>query len=171
MAKTDWLGYDDGTRALPAVLQDPANKELLTSSAYIKGRNNDELAAVVDQASKALNPQKTATTMMTPLDQSIAFSVGNQVQIGNNPLGFLLGVNYSRNYRSKVGLQRTNPESPGLDAPTLNDNFNLTGSEDVENAQVGALANLSYKFAGTNKVSFNAFYNHDAEKGAGFLIW
>ncbi len=167
--KTDWLGYDDGTRALPAVLQDPANKELLTSSAYIKGRNNDELAAVVDQASKALNPQKTATTMMTPLDQSIAFSVGNQVQIGNNPLGFLLGVNYSRNYRSKVGLQRTNPESPGLDAPTLNDNFNLTGSEDVENAQVGALANLSYKFAGTNKVSFNAFYNHDAEKGAGFL--
>jgi len=117
--KLDWLGYDDGTRAIPSVLQDPANTALLTSSAYIRGRTNDEFAAVVDQASLALNPQKTATTTTTPLDHSIAFSLGNQVQVGNNPLGFLVGVNYRRNYRSKVGLQRTNPESPGLDAPIL----------------------------------------------------
>jgi len=167
--KTDWLGYDDGTRAIPSILQDQGNKDLLTSSAYIRSRTNDEIAGLVDQASKSLNAQKTATTMTTPLDQSVSFSVGNQVQVGNNPLGFLVGVNYRRNYRSKVGLQRTNPESPGLDAATLNENFNLTGSEDVENAQVGALANVSYKFGGTNKLSFNVFYNHDAEKGAGFL--
>jgi len=166
---TDWLGFDDGTRALPAILADPANEEILTSSSYIKARRDNEVAGIVDEASKALNNQKTATTTSSPLDQSIAFSVGNQVRIGNNPLGFLIGVNYKRNYRSKAGLQMQNLELPGLDAPELNENFNLLGSSDIENPQVGGLVNLAYKFAGTNKISFNAFYNHDAEKGATFL--
>lgn len=163
---TDWLGFDDGTRALPEILADPANKELLVSSAYVSARRNDNIADLVDNASKSLNTQKTATTMSTPLDQSIAFSVGNQVQVGGNPFGFLIGANYKRNYRSKGNYQLQNLELPGLDAPGLNENFNLLGTQDTENPQVGGLVNLAYKFGGTNKINFNAFYNHDAEKTA-----
>ena len=168
--QTDWLGYDDGTRAIPGILADPTNQDLLTSSAYIKSRRNDDFAATVDQTAKALSSQKTATRMTTPLDQSIAFSVGNQVQLGGNPFGFLIGANYKRNYRSRANAQLQNLELPGLDAEDLNVNFNLNGQQDTENPQVGGLVNLSYKFAGTNKISFNAFYNHDAEKGASSFI-
>ncbi len=167
--KNDWLGYDDGTRALPAILQDPTVREQLTTSSYIRARKDDELAAVIDEASKSLNAQKSPTHISSPLNHSLSFSVGNQFQVANNPLGVLFGVNYRRSYTALSNYQAQNWELPGENATALNNNFRLTGDQGTENPQVGGLLNLAYKFAGSNKISFNAFYNHDAEKTATFL--
>jgi len=163
---TDWLSYDDGTRAIPGVLDNEQNRQELTSSLYLRARSNPELANLLDESSKSVNPQMAPNTTTSGMDYSVNFSIGNQFNLGGHPLGVLAGINYRRgfDYFSNGSIQ--NLELPGKEAPALNNNFDLTSSQGVDNPQVGALVNLAYKFgaANTNKLNFNFLYNHDAEK-------
>ena len=165
---TDWLGFDDGTRAIPDVLTNEENRAQLVPSARIIARRDDELATLVDEASRSLNPQKAPSTFRTPVDHSVSFSIGNQFKIGGNPLGVLFGVNYKRNYRGYQNGTFQNWELPGAGADALNNNFQLATDTGTESPQIGGLLNLAYKFGGSNKISLNVFYNHDANKTATF---
>ena len=165
---TDWLGYDDGTRDIPSILLDPKVLSDLTPSAHIRARNDGELASLIDESAKSLTVQKQATEKSVPFDHGIAFSIGNQYQVGGNPLGFLFGVNYSRSFRQFNDGSIANFNLIGRDAPALNEEFNLVSRRGTENPQLGGLFNLAYKFGGSNKISFNALYNHDTEKVSSF---
>jgi hypothetical protein len=160
---TDWLGYDDGSRSLPSILQDPSINEKLVTSAYIKARRDDELAGVVDEATRSLQSPMAPIQGMSGLNHGISFAMGNQFNVGENPLGLILGINFSRSYSGFSNARIEDWQLTDRNAESLNENFKFNSSRGTENPQLGGLVGVSYKFGTANKISFTALYNHDAE--------
>ena len=161
---TDWLGYDDGSRQIPTILTDPSVTEQLTTGFYITARNDEELAQLLNDASQALNSEMAPTTKTAPLDHGFSFSLGNSTKLAGKQFGYLLGVNYRRNYRfydngMRGGWELTDPGAEGLTKRFL---FNdLRG---VENPNLGGMLNLAWKPTKAGEISLNLIYNHAAEK-------
>jgi len=166
---TDWLGYDDGTRAIPSYLEDPKVREAMNSRLFFSEARNDRErtgdALILDESVRSLNPNMTPVRESNFMDHSAALSIGNQFKIGNNPLGVLVGVNYRRsyNYYENGAARFFEFRSAENQPPTLRSFYDLNDTRGVDNPTVGGLLNLSYKFLGSQKISFNALYNHDAE--------
>lgn len=163
---TDWLGFDDGTRELPAILTDPKVVSELSQTAYIRARRNDELAQLIDETTKSLNNQMAPFDGSSAFNHGLAFSIGNQYKLFNNPLGILASVNYSRNYNHYNNGIFRNWDLTDPNAPELLQDRDLTDVRSTDNPQVGGLLGMTYKFAGSQKIGFNFLYNHDAEKEA-----
>jgi len=161
---TDWLGYDDGFRDIPDILVDSSYINTITRSSAILARRDAELANQIDSGITSLNQQRAPTTKTSGANTAVSFSVGNQYEVGGNPLGAFIGVNFRRNFSHYSDgafnyFELTDPESPDL-----NINRDLDDTRSIMNAQLGGMASLSYKFGGSNKVSFIAIYNHTGAK-------
>lgn len=167
--RTDWLGYDDGTRAMPTYLQDPEVREAMNSRLFFSNARNDRdrdgEALILDESVRSLNPNMVPVRESNFMDHNVSLSIGNQFKIGNNPLGVLVGMNYRRSYQYyENGAARFFEFRSGENqTPTLRNFYDLSDTRGVDNPTVGGLLNLSYKFLGSQKISFNALYNHDAE--------
>ena len=165
---TDWLGYDDGTRALASQFTDETYADALKKSAATKARNNDELANQMEEISNLVNTQMTPTEMTTPMNHGIGLSYADQYSLGG---GKLLGLIFAGNYNRKFthyngGLRNYNLLS--TTSTTLNQNFNLNGTTSVESPTVGGMLGLSLKLNPKNIISFNSLYNHSADKSSRF---
>lgn len=156
--QTDWLGYDDGFRDIPAILQDPSYLDTVTTSTAIRARRDKFLAELLDEGANSLNQQRIPSTKNTSFDHGASFSIGNQFSVADNPFGVLVGLNYRKNYDLYEGIdaffELTDPEAD------LNINRNLMERRGTETATIGGMVNLSYKFGGSNKISFISLYNH-----------
>ncbi len=187
---TDWLGYDDGTRSIPELLTEKQFLEDVLSIKYntrarkypfnadgsvkyptsIYEPTGEILGEKVDVASKTLSTQMAPVTTTSFMDHKISFSVGNQVTLFGNPLGFILGINYKRNYSFyenstnsmyaiTSGINDTGEKEyhllPGLE---------LSDTKGVESPQISGLASLAYKYNANGAIEFVYSYSHDADK-------
>lgn len=162
--KYDWLGYDDGGRALPELLTSEENRSLLSQNAYLNARKKDaqydDLRSLLNQSSRQLSNTFTPTEKTTPINHGFNFSVGNNVKMGKNTLGFSLGVNYSREFNHyDDGLVNTFTNN----GVSLFEYQALTESKSVETPHVGGLANVSYKIGANHGLSANVIYNNDTD--------
>lgn len=161
------LGFDDGFHQLPSAFTEPFKyadtdtlyTDLITTSSRIRARRDSSLAFIMDEGANALNRQRTASTKSVPFNQSASFSIGNQFMLGENPFGVLLALNYRKSYRlyndGVFGYyELTDPDSD------LNIDRNLVDNRGIERTTLGGMLNLSYKFGGSNKISFIGLYNH-----------
>ncbi len=163
--KHDWLGYDDGTRQLPLILQDEENMALLSSPVfYIQARRDEEKAQLLDEASKSLNPQMEATTKRSFTNYSSSFSFGNQYSVLKNPLGVIFGLTHSKNYASYNDGKNQAWDITGSDAEELFTYYDLVDHKSVENPIVSSMAGLSYRIGQNNEIGILNIYNHDTEK-------
>ncbi|MFK8006401.1 MAG: TonB-dependent receptor [Saprospiraceae bacterium] len=159
----DWLGYDDGYRKRSSLYDDEKYADALLRSAGTKARNDDALAAQVEEIYDATLTNMVPTTTTTPMNHGLGFSFGNQYEIGGKQLGVILAANYSRSFSHyDSGLRNYALES--TTSSSLNQNFNLGGTTSVESPTIGAMAGLSYKLNNRNTISFNSLYNHSADK-------
>lgn len=165
----DWLGFDDGARTIPAILTDPKVRSELTPSLGTRARRNEELATLLDQSVRSLNPQMNPYADAPTMNYGINYSIGNQFSLFGNPLGVMLGVSYNRRFEHYDSGTFANWVLGDPNAPELGINRDLMETRSTENPQVGGLLGLAYKFAGSQKISFNFLYNHDAEKDSRFL--
>ncbi len=97
--QTDWLAFDDGTRAMP----DLPDYQLKRLSEKPDGErvNNDDLV----QPGKDLNSKMSARRKNTPPDHGASVVVGNGWLLGGEQkIGAIASVNYKRDYqlRSEV---------------------------------------------------------------------
>ena len=166
--KYDGLGYDDGGRALPQILQSEANRSVLDPTAYIKARKNDELASIIDQSTKALNSQMSPDVQRSGQNFGAHFSFGNQYKVAGQPLGVLLGVVYSKKFEFNDNGVNAYYLLNDPKATSLNLERQMTETYSVENPNLGGLIGLSYNITPKNKVKFNTIYNHDGEKTTRF---
>lgn len=159
----DWLGYDDGYRSRPSIYDDEKYEAALLRSAGTKARNDDALAAQVEELHDATLKNMVPTTTSTPMNHGIGFSFGNQYKIGGRDLGVIVSANYSRKFQHfDSGLRNYALES--TTSENLNQNFNLGGTTSIESPTVGGMVGLSYKINPSNRISFNTLYNHSADK-------
>lgn len=132
----DWLGFDDGTRALPTGAQ---NKPYPAP-----GSVND---AVASQFLKGFNKTMSTVDQTSLLDYDFSFSVGNQKNFNN---GSSLGYVFSTTYKNST-LFYDEAFIGDYQRPLSPDDFELVyattldGQLTERNVLLGTLAGIAYK--------------------------
>lgn len=163
---TDWLGFDDGTRALPDIV----GNELQVID-IAAGAKNDDVARFIDQYTKAFNPVMAPGRMTTSPNYNMAFSIGNQFQFLGKPMGYMASVTYNRNqsvYNDGI-LRRWALETRVSGSSALENIYDFIDQKSEDEVTWGSMAKLSWKLSPENIISLNYLYNRNGSNQARFL--
>lgn len=141
--KTDWLGFDDGTRNLPADFP-----------STLKGLSGSQLA----EYGKMLNTSWAPQNVKAYPDQKINISFGKKWQKGNKRLGNITSISYSNTYETDAILNKGYQVqlTPGANPPL---NFDFTDSASSQNVKIGLLHNWSLFTGKSSKIEFRNLFN------------
>ncbi len=146
--KTDWLGTDDGTRALPAGISSVADYPTLSSeqAAMAKYMKNDW----------ALLSKKFAP------NTNYQFSLGHRFDLKNSQLGVVLAATYNRNL-SFFSTER-NTYTSNID-PAIPSQIESVYADKTYSTQTlsGLLGNMAFKINDNHQVSFKNLYSINAD--------
>ena len=146
-SSTDFLGYDNGTRGLPANLPTKAAFANLTQAqktAYASGFENVWSA---DKKNSSITPA---------LNQSIAISGGFKTNIGKkNKLAAILAITYNNSNKRTVYQNQVNSFQNNI--PDLS--FDYYNKKYSKNILAGALANITLQLGSNSKISFKNLLN------------
>ena len=143
--KLDWLGIDDGTRALPA--------------GYTTKSNFDTMSRAQKTAiGKSMRNSWVPDQVTAPLNQSFAINGGFVGKLFGKKVGGSLGINYNKYFRNQDLLNRKNIATEAL--------FTRENSyEDrkyLQEITAGGLASFAVEFNPLNKVSIKTIINVNA---------
>ena len=139
---TDFLGMDDGTRALPA----GADAENIPTP--ISGASSGR----VNEFVRSFDPQLGAKKATSPLNYGASLTLGNQIDLKKgeektgNKLGYIFSLSYKRDYTFYEDV--TYSEYQRFKDSKMNEMRYATiqkGQQGEETALVGGLAGLAYK--------------------------
>jgi TonB-dependent receptor len=136
---TDFLGFDDGTRALPKGT-DPVN-----IPTPVNGASKDE----VNQFVRSFNPELGVSRATSPVDYGASLTLGDQYQLNSekkNSLGYILSLSYKRSYTYYDDV--TYSEYQRYSDSSVNDLRYATiqkGEVSEDMTLLGGLAGLAYK--------------------------
>ncbi|MBK5271714.1 MAG: carboxypeptidase regulatory-like domain-containing protein, partial [Bacteroidia bacterium] len=146
-SNTDWMGYDNGTRGLPADLPTKSDFAALTQA---------EKTAYAKKFKNIWSTDMKSSTFAPALNQNIAFDFGFNKRIGgNNKLAAVFAVNYNRSIKRTDYETRINTFSNNVASLSF-DYFNNKYSQDI---LAGAMANITLQLGNNNKISFKNILN------------
>ena len=158
--KTDWLGYDDGTRAIPATENIPLFSEVVGNANGEKGLRYQEIL-------RAFNPTLAAIEKQSFMDYSIGASIGNQHSGEKVTWGYNVALSYKNEteYYKDAEYGRYGVQSdPGI-FEMENREFQK-GNYGVNNVLVSGLAGLALKTkASKYKLNFLRLQNGESKAG------
>jgi len=82
-SKSDWLGFDDGSRSLPTGLK----QQSLTQTSGLSGEQREAL-------SEAFPRTYSVQEQSAPINRSFSAALGDRIPIGSTPLGYSVGLTY-----------------------------------------------------------------------------
>ena len=140
--KTDWLGLDDGTRALPTGYTTKSNfdtSSLAAKTALGKTLSNN-WAPVLTTAKPNINVQMNG---------------GFSGTLWGKKIGGMIGVSYANSYRFQDNTNNQN----GITDEKFNPITELKDNKYFQDINMGALAGLSIFLNPLNKISYKAIVN------------
>lgn len=140
--KTDWLGFDDGTRALPASYTRKAEFDILTPA---------EKTAIGKEMRNAWAPVKTSA----PINVSFQLNGGFTGKLFGKNIGGSLGITYTKNNRLLKLVNRSNALSNGV----FTSNYDFNDTRYTQDVSVGALASFAVQLDARNKISAKSIIN------------
>ena len=146
----DWLGQDDGARALP------------------QGLTGNDLA-------RALPNNWTPRRGKAPLDRSLGFSYGDRWRWGGRELGLVTALSYktSRNTEeytdSPLSVLVVDMPDPLEDIVLESRPWNMTGVRHESSLLIGALANVNLKVSERHKLSLKTNASRAAKEKVQFM--
>ncbi len=158
--ETDFLGYDDGTRDIPATTNIPLFSEVV-------GNPNGEQGLRYKEILQSFNPIMAANKQSSLMDFSLGASLGNQFGAGKYTLGYILSFSYKNNtdfYKNaeygRYGLSN-NPDETEMELRE-----HQLGDYGVNNVLVSGLAGFAIK---TKKAKYriNLLHLQNGESQAG----
>lgn len=162
--RTDWLGFDDGTRDLPS----QARQENLPNPF---SEPDEEVIAFNDKFNKQLGANRTTSL----LDYSASFTIGDQIELNKrkentkrNPrLGYIFSLSYKNDYRyyDEVVYSEYQREID-KDENELVYSDKQEGEVSTRNNLVGLLGGLAYKTK-LSKIRFTAMRLQNGESKSG----
>ncbi|MFM9052211.1 MAG: TonB-dependent receptor domain-containing protein, partial [Bacteroidota bacterium] len=141
--KTDWLGSDDGTRALPASF--PSTEVLQSANAADRYSYSKQLP----------NDWAGESKSSSPLFQSHQLSFGDSKEFGKDRFGYIGALTYS-NSRKAVFTERSDFDFDGQQNFLFNDN------QYRSNVFWGGLLNLTYRAGEKSKFSLKNLVSRNA---------
>lgn len=168
----DWLGMDDGSRALPAPLDDPGT--LIPARVDTTGPNrptNPNYLANVQNA-EALNAYSKlmGTTQFAPdreappLNHNLSLAFGDTAYFLGRPFGAFASWNYRREFNSYDGgiARRYVPTTAG--ETTIN--VDKTDARSADTVNWGAMVSLACQVLPDHDLGFNYLFNQNAQNYA-----
>ncbi|MFQ3595141.1 MAG: TonB-dependent receptor, partial [Sphingomonadaceae bacterium] len=163
-SRTDFTGFDDGTRAVPSKI----------AAANASGRRlevgQDFDLAYVQAATASLANSSTTVIQRNgsiPADMKFEFAAGNSWDVGDNRFGLVVSGGWDNNWRTRGGFQQVAggvailPDGTQGLAPDQDFRFLSTDN----NILVNGLLGLSFEF-GEHKIRATNFYVRDTLKEA-----
>ena len=165
-SSSDWLGFDNGKRELPSLLNDGTY-----SVDAALAQKDMEAATSLNNVTKAFNDQMGLRTKTLPVNQNYAFSIGNQFNLFNKPLGYIASLTYKRNYQSYENGEYNNWWLGQSDATQqdLENVYSLSDHQSTDEVLWGANAKLSYEITPKHIISINGIYNQNGQSSSRYL--
>ncbi|MBD3626669.1 TonB-dependent receptor [Cyclobacterium sp.] len=140
-SSTDFLGFDNGFREIPTkgITDIPQFAEVI-------GNPSGEKGQLYQSILRDFNPEFGGVKNQNLANISLGFSLGNQVSVGKNKLGYNLALTYkntSEYYKDAAYNLFAKPREAGETA--LEPLEQSLGNFGVSNVLVGGLAGLAYK--------------------------
>lgn len=158
-SSTDWLGFDDGMRSIPGVVNDGLRTGYYpTPPASFKPEQTETLDDL-QSYSQAFNPLMAPSAKTPSLNQSYSFSLGNEIDFLNRPLGYLASLTYSNGYKSYDNGIYNAWRLGSSAASALTPIFRLDDVTSSHDVLWGGLLKSSYKLNPFNIISLNYLYN------------
>jgi TonB-dependent receptor len=182
---SDWLGYDDGTRSLPALF-DKYDSDYLGS--LNSSSNGAEDQQVLNEMSQAFAGREMVPFSETaPMNTGFSISVGDQHQIGEGPIGYVASLSYKNSYSSyndgEVGIYSLGPsnarsligehvvgKNESFWNPTVGDSINGYDAAGDRSVLWGAMATVTYNFLPKHKISLTGMYNQSGDMHSRYQI-
>ena len=140
--KSDWLGFDDGSRALPSNYTRKAEFDILSSA---------EKAAIGKQMRNAWTAEETSV----PVNVSFQMNGGFTGKLFGKKVGGTLGITYNKNNRFLKLVNRSN----ALSGNVFSANYEFNDDRYVQDVTVGALGSFSMQINPLNRISVKSIIN------------
>ncbi|MDT8394519.1 MAG: TonB-dependent receptor [Bacteroidales bacterium] len=160
--KTDWLGFDDGTRKIPATSNIPLFSEVV-------GNPNGEKASRYKEILNSFNPSMAAIKQQSYMDFDFGFSIGDQLPKDKVTLGYNFAFSYKNNteyYKDAEFGRYGLPGDPGIYEMNVRE-FQL-GDYAVNDVLLSGLAGFALKTM-NSKYSLSVLHLQNGESKAGIF--
>jgi hypothetical protein len=156
----DFLGFDDGTRALPAALDGTTLPRPNLGTGAVRAANN---ALLFGQTRAFKTTEMGPVTSTSPLNTDLSASYGDRTKLFGRELGFFAGLSYSRKYNHYDDgvVSRYRPSGTSIE-----ERLNLRDVRGVEEVAWGTVANLAYRLSDDHEISMNYIYTQTGESEA-----
>jgi len=141
--KTDFLGFDDGTRNKPGTI---------TETRVVRGNYTD---AELQNIGLSFKNNWNTNTTKAPINGSLKLMVGDKYELGDDLFGYIASLDYS-NSNTISNRQKNFYDFAGA-------RYLYSGVSNINSVMTSGMLNLSYKFAGSNKISFKNILNQNSD--------
>lgn len=154
----DFLGFDDGSRALPSIVETRAADSPIRERGRFTplGFTPEQIQEFGQSFSNVWSPERQSV----PVNQGYKFSLGNSNTIFGKEFGYLGVVSYGNSH--SCGRQVRNAFRIGLNetlSPVTSYNIERSGNE----VDWGSVLNASFRFSPHHQLSVRSLFTHAAE--------
>lgn len=142
-SSTDWIGYDNGVRAIPSSLPSTATFNTLSY------QDKAQLAKTFEY-DWSINNQKFAP------NYSFQYTLGRSVKFGEKTLGLIFSLSNNKS-NTFASVKRYDYDNPDPTTTLLLTDFN--DNNYTEQVMTAGLGNLSFKFNENHSLSFKNIYS------------
>ncbi|MDH5379746.1 MAG: carboxypeptidase-like regulatory domain-containing protein [Cyclobacteriaceae bacterium] len=155
--KLDIFGINDGTRDIPSLIS--------SNTIPNNGGTTPEEVSLLNQMGNSFSLMEMQPGQkMKSLNQSHAWSLGNQRTLFGKPFGYITGVSYSLSYENFDNGKTGRFTMPGQGSQSLITQLDLNDHKSTESVLWGAFANFSSKLSTTDKISLTLMRNQSSDK-------
>jgi len=145
--KLDWLGFDDGTRALP---------DGLPLKSAFNNLDQTQKTAYGKQFENVWSPTKNSSSFLPVTNKSFQLSGGFNTRLSEkNKLGVILALTYNQGFKRVNFANRLYSISSNVASL----NFDYENNKYSQDILLGALANVTLQLGNNNKVSWKTIVN------------
>jgi len=152
----DWLGFDDGTRAMPSIVASSDQKLVSEGISGDYGYSADELKAM----GKSFEDVWTPYAVVARPNQSYSVSIGDRVNAFGFPMGYVFTGVYGHNYDYQNGDR--NVYKGGSVAGTVADWHSYVFDTYTQTVNLGSMLALKFYPHELHNVNLNILYSRDA---------
>ena len=154
----DFLGFDDGSRELPSIIQEQAADAPIRARGCFTqtGFTPEDIQKFGQSFENVWSPEHQPI----PVNQGYKFSLGNSNTVFGKEFGYLGVISYGNSH--SYGTQVRNAYRLGLNetlSPVTSYNVERSGNE----VEWGTVLNTSLRFSPQHRVSLRSLFSHTAE--------
>ena len=146
----DWLGYDDGSRAMPDLLKaataDGQRLQRLSPFLNTGGSTPEELAAI----GQSLNNDYDLDSKTLPADVGMTASLGNYHDVGDYRFNYLAAVDYKNSWDNHE-IERNSYKVGGVDELVRENAFTFYGTEN--NVDISSILSTGFELSENHTLS------------------